>query len=159
MIAGVVKDRTSKLEELKRIWANKPEAPASKYSGASLTVYKEDFEDLFNIISSEIGEVTETPTSGNPDNEILKMFINDDNTHDLNFHDVVSVLHNLSGSNDSSNTFLRSKTVDAIVRKVQKALMAHQKNSSSMREVRRSEITSASVTLSTKWEVTRNVSI
>lgn len=59
------------------------------------------------------------------------MFINDDNTHELNLNYSVSALWNISGYNSAANASFSSKTTDVVVkRKVQKALIAHQVNES-----------------------------
>lgn len=76
----VVTGRTCKMEELRIILDNKPQAPALQDIIGSLMVYTQDFDDLFNNRSSTVSELTENPTSGNPDKELIKMFINEDNT-------------------------------------------------------------------------------
>lgn len=126
---GGVTARKSKLEELKSILASKPEAPARQADEASLKEYTDTCEETLNSISSTISALTDTSTSGNRDNEIIKMFISDDNTNVLNINHAVSVPRNISGSNAASNAALSSKTIDSIIkRNVQKALMSHNDN-------------------------------
>lgn len=68
------------MEDLKSILANNPEASTPQTDEASLTTNTEACDEKIKSISSTIGELTETPTSENLDNQIMKTSIKDDNT-------------------------------------------------------------------------------
>lgn len=59
------------------------------------------------------------------------MFINDDNTHEVNLKDGVSVLRNIYGYNAAANPVLISKTIDTIAENnFQSSVMVPQVNCS-----------------------------
>lgn len=67
------------------------------------------------MISPKISALAKTHYSRNPCNEIMKMVINHDHTHELNIHDAYSNPQHISGSNYAANATLVSTNIYDIV--------------------------------------------